>query len=68
MQLRELRDALNALTDEQLEIDASVFLDGECYSVVECRLLSEMPERIANELADVFDTDQPLIVCTELDD
>ena len=64
MTYRQLRDALNELTDEQLDTTATILATNELelYVVSETTLMSELPIKIRQEVEDFLDYDAPLIV------
>lgn len=61
---REIKDALNELSEEQLQMSA-VILDAdrmETMPITNSFLLSELPSRFQEEFEDVYDDDVPLLV------
>jgi hypothetical protein len=64
MKLRELKAALNELTEEQLEMDAKI-LDsdnGELYPISDTVLFSELPQEMQDKFLDIIEEDNPLLI------
>lgn len=64
MTYRELKSALNELSDEQLNCEVySVSSDGVLWGVLETRILEELPACIQDEVAEVL---EPSLECYPL--
>jgi hypothetical protein len=61
---RQVRDALNELTDEQLDMTASVYepSTNEVIPISECFVVENFPDAHQEELDGVVENDQPLFV------
>lgn len=66
---RQLRDALNELTEDQLDASVSVadLEDHEIYSIFDTMLLSSLPEKHRKEFLDVLeDENHPLLIFSNI--
>ena len=61
---RQVRDALNELSDEQLDMTASVYepSTNEVVPISECFVVINLPDAHQEELNGVVENDQPLLV------
>lgn len=61
---RQLRDALNELSDEQLDMTASVYepSTNEVIPISECFIVENLPDAHQEQLDGVVENDQPLLV------
>lgn len=59
---KKLKDALIELTDEQLEMNVSVLLDGEIYPLNDVKIVSEINE----DILDILDNEiYPVLIINE---
>lgn len=61
---RELREAINELSEEQLNMTASVYDSHatEVYAISECFVTHNLPQNHQEELDGVVEENQPLLV------
>lgn len=59
---KKLKDTLTELTDEQLEMNVSVLLDGEIYPLNDVKIVSEINE----DILDILDNEiYPVLIINE---
>ena len=63
MTYRKLQEALNELSDEQLDMTVTVYLDTqEAFPVDDTFLVSELPEDDREAMDGVLEEDQPVLL------